>query len=337
MSEAATKQFLEVRDLKKYFAVRGGLFRRVSGQVKAVDGVSFSIPAGKTMGLVGESGCGKSTLGRALLRLQEPTSGQVVLNGTDVTGLSKRELIPERARMQIIFQDPYASLSPRRTVAQIIREPLDVHKVGAPAERERRVIELLDVVGMGPQVRDRYPHEFSGGQRQRIGIARALALNPGFIVADEPVSALDVSVQSQVLNLIADLQRELGIAFLFISHDLAVIQHVSDEIGVMYLGKIVETASAEDLYKAPKHPYTKALLSAIPVPDPTRHRKRIVLEGDVPSPMNPPAGCPFHTRCPDVMPMCRQQVPPTVNAGSDERPHMVACHLFGDDAKHSEE
>jgi len=328
MSEPKDTPFLEVRDLKKYFPVRGGLLRRVSNVVKAVDGVSFSIPAGRTMGLVGESGCGKSTLGRTLLRLQEPTSGQVLFDGNDITRLSKRELIPERRKMQIIFQDPYASLSPRRTVAQSIREPLDVHRIGSAAERERRVIELLDVVGMSPQVRDRYPHEFSGGQRQRIGIARALALNPGFIVADEPVSALDVSVQSQVLNLIADLKRDRGITFLFISHDLAVIQHVSDEIGVMYLGRIVETASSEDLYKDPKHPYTKALLSAIPIPDPTRKRKRIVLEGDVPSPMNPPGGCPFHTRCPEAMAICSTTVPTTINAGTDAQPHEVACHLF---------
>ncbi len=328
MSEPKDTPFLEVRDLKKYFPVRGGLLRRVSNVVKAVDGVSFSIPAGRTMGLVGESGCGKSTLGRTLLRLQEPTSGQVLFDGNDITRLSKRELIPERRKMQIIFQDPYASLSPRRTVAQSIREPLDVHRIGSAAERERRVIELLDVVGMSPQVRDRYPHEFSGGQRQRIGIARALALNPGFIVADEPVSALDVSVQSQVLNLIADLKRDRGITFLFISHDLAVIQHVSDEIGVMYLGRIVETASSEDLYKDPKHPYTKALLSAIPIPDPTRKRKRIVLEGDVPSPMNPPGGCPFHTRCPEAMAICSTTVPTTINVGTDAQPHEVACHLF---------
>ena len=332
MTEAGTNQtpFLEVRDLKKYFPVRSGLLRRVSAQVKAVDGVSFSIQQGQTLGLVGESGCGKSTLGRTLLRLQEPTSGQVLLAGTDITHLSRKELIPERRRMQIIFQDPYASLSPRRTVAQSIREPLDVHGVGSPADRERRVADLLDVVGMSVQVRDRYPHEFSGGQRQRIGIARALALNPGLIVADEPVSALDVSVQSQVLNLIAKLKRDRGIAFLFISHDLAVIQHVSDEIGVMYLGRLVETASAEDLYRHPQHPYTKALLSAIPVPDPARKRQRIVLKGDVPSPMNPPGGCPFHTRCPDAMLVCSTTPPPTINTGTDAQPHEVTCHLYTD-------
>jgi len=274
---------LEVRDLKKYFPVRGGLFQRVVAQVRAVDGVNFSIAKGHTFGLVGESGCGKSTLGRAILRLQEPTSGQVLVDGQDILGLRRSELSAQRRRMQIIFQDPFASLSPRRTVAQIIREPLDVH--------------------------------------------RALALDPDFIVADEPVSALDVSVQSQVLNLIAELKKKRGLAFLFISHDLAVIQHVSDEIGVMYLGRIVEQATVGDLYAKPKHPYTQALMSAIPVPDPTAKHSRIVLEGDVPSPMNPPAGCPFHTRCAQVMEVCKTVVPPNINAGSKENPHQVSCHL----------
>jgi oligopeptide transport system ATP-binding protein len=322
------KPFLEVENLQKYFPVRGGLFHRVSAQVRAVDGVSFSISAGETLGLVGESGCGKSTLGRAILRLQEPTAGRVRLDGEEITGLSRDEMFSLRARMQIIFQDPYASLSPRRTVAQSIREPLDVHRIGTRQDRETRVLELLDVVGMSAQVRDRYPHEFSGGQRQRIGIARALALNPGFIVADEPVSALDVSVQSQVLNLIANLKRDHGIAFLFISHDLAVIQHVSDQIGVMYLGRLVERTSSEALYRRPKHPYTRALLSAIPVPDPLLRHKRIVLEGDVPSPLNPPNGCPFHTRCPDAMPHCSTVLPPTVDVGTPEEPHEVTCHLY---------
>jgi oligopeptide/dipeptide ABC transporter ATP-binding protein len=319
---------LEVRGLTKYFPVRSGLLHRVTAQVRAVDGVDFVIEQGRTLGLVGESGCGKSTLGRAILRLHEPTSGQVLLEGEDFTALSRDALIAERRRMQIIFQDPFASLSPRRTVAQIIREPLDVHKIGSPDERDQRVIELLDIVGMGPEVRDRYPHEFSGGQRQRIGIARALALDPQFIVADEPVSALDVSVQSQVLNLIAKLKRERGIAFLFISHDLAVIQHISDEIGVMYLGRIVERASVEDLYRDPKHPYTKALMSAIPVPDPGRKSQRVILSGDVPSPMNPPSGCAFHTRCPVARPECAQQEPPTIDVGTSGTPHEVACHLY---------
>jgi oligopeptide/dipeptide ABC transporter ATP-binding protein len=319
---------LEVRNLKKYFPVRGGMFHRVVNQVRAVDGVSFTIKKGQTLGLVGESGCGKSTLGRAILRLHEPSSGEILVNGADITGFTREQMVVERRQLQIIFQDPFASLSPRRTVAQTIREPLDVHRVGTKKDREIRVTELLDVVGMSPQVRDRYPHEFSGGQRQRIGIARALALNPDFIVADEPVSALDVSVQSQVLNLIAKLKREHGIAFLFISHDLAVIQHVSDEIGVMYLGHIVEHASVEDLYAGPKHPYTRALLSAVPVPDPRRKPERIVLSGDVPSPMNPPAGCPFHTRCPDAKAICSTTPPPRRNVGSDAKPHEVSCHLY---------
>jgi oligopeptide transport system ATP-binding protein len=322
---------LEIRDLKKYFPVRGGILRRVQNQVKAVDGISFSVASGRTFGLVGESGCGKSTLGRAILRLHEPTSGSIFLEGQEITGLSRDEMFSHRREMQIIFQDPFASLSPRRTVGQTIREPLDVHSVGRRAEREQRVEELLDVVGMSSKVRDRYPHEFSGGQRQRIGIARALALNPKFIVADEPVSALDVSVQSQVLNLIADLQREYGIAFLFISHDLAVVQHVSDEIGVMYLGKLVEVAAATDLYREPRHPYTKALLSAIPIPDPKSRKQRIELTGDIPSPMNPPAGCPFHTRCPDAKPVCSSVAPPTVNLGSGTLPHHVTCHLYAED------
>jgi len=308
----------------KHFPIRGGLFRRVTGQVRAVDGVSFTLARGRTLGLVGESGCGKSTLGRAILRLQEPTSGQVLLEGEDITALPREALLERRRRMQIIFQDPYASLNPRRTVAQAIREPLDVHRIGTPAERARRVEELLDVVGLSPRVQDRYPHEFSGGQRQRVGIARALALNPAFIVADEPVSALDVSVQSQVLNLIARLQREHGIAFLFVSHDLAVIQHVSDDIAVMYLGRIVEMGPAAQVYREPRHPYTRALLSAVPVPDPQRRRGRIVLAGDVPSPARPQAGCPFHPRCPVAVARCAVEVP-ALAAGGDGR--LVACHL----------
>jgi peptide/nickel transport system ATP-binding protein/oligopeptide transport system ATP-binding protein len=319
---------LKVVDLQKYFPVRGGLFRRVVAHVKAVDGVSFSLRRGRTLGLVGESGCGKSTLGRAILRLHEPTAGQIYLDGEDLMALDHEALTDRRRKMQIIFQDPYASLSPRRTVAQTIQEPLDVHKIGSPREREQKVEELLDVVGLRKQVLSRYPHEFSGGQRQRIGIARALALNPELIVADEPVSALDVSVQSQVLNLIARLQREHGISFLFISHDLAVIQHVSDDVGVMYLGRMVEYASARDLYRNPRHPYTLALMSAIPVPDPKKKSKRIILGGDVPSPLDPPSGCPFHTRCPEAMPVCKAEVPPRVNVGSETAPHFVDCHLF---------
>jgi len=319
---------LEVRNLQKHFPVRGGLLRRVVAHVRAVDGVSFTLETGRTLGLVGESGCGKSTLGRAILQLQRPTGGEVILEGKELTTLGPKRLLEMRREMQIIFQDPFASLSPRRTVAQTIREPLDVHRIGAPSERDGKVEELLQVVGMRPQVMDRYPHEFSGGQRQRIGIARALALNPKLIVADEPVSALDVSVRAQVLNLIAKLQREHGIAFLFISHDLSVVEHVSDHVGVMYLGKLVEMAPAKEIYRDPRHPYTQALLSAVPVPDPRRKSKRIVLTGDVPSPMNPPPGCPFHRRCPKVMDVCSKVVPPVVDVGTTARPHRVACHLY---------
>ncbi|MGI9291065.1 MAG: ABC transporter ATP-binding protein [Gammaproteobacteria bacterium] len=321
-----TDVLLEVRNLKKYFPQTGGWFGRVQRYVRAVDDVSFDIAAGKTLGLVGESGCGKSTLGRAILHLQPPTSGEVRINGHSLEDLDRAGLMAARRDMQIIFQDPFASLSPRRTVAQIVREPLDVHRIGSPLERRQRVEELLDIVGMRRNVLNRYPHEFSGGQRQRIGIARALALNPKFIVADEPVSALDVSVQSQVLNLIARLKAEHGISFLFISHDLAVIQHVSDEVAVMYLGRIVEQADATAIYTNPRHPYTQALLSAIPVPDPTRKSDRIVLEGDVPSPVNPPPGCPFHTRCPVAVDRCRAEVPTLKQSGSDAG-HRVACHL----------
>jgi len=319
---------LEVKELTKHFPVRGGLLRRVVAQVKAVDGVSFSLEAGRTLGLVGESGCGKSTLGRAILQLQRPTSGQVILEGEDLVRTSPRRLLEMRREMQIIFQDPFASLSPRRTVAQTIREPLEVHRIGTPAERNAKVEELLQVVGMRPAVMDRYPHEFSGGQRQRIGIARALALNPKLIVADEPVSALDVSVRAQVLNLIARLQRERGISFLFISHDLSVVEHVSDHVGVMYLGKLVELAPAHEIYRDPRHPYTQALLSAVPVPDPKRKSRRMVLTGDVPSPMDPPPGCPFHKRCPKVMDVCSKVVPPVLDVGAAGRPHRVACHLY---------
>ena len=323
-----SEPLVQVEKLKKYFPVQAGLLRRVVNQVRAVDGVSLQIATGKTLGLVGESGCGKSTLGRAILQLQKPTDGNVFIGGREITGMPYAKLKACRRDMQIIFQDPYASLSPRRTVAQIIREPLDVHHIGSPSERRRRVAELLEVVGLRPQISNRYPHEFSGGQRQRIGIARALAPRPKFIVADEPVSALDVSVQSQVLNLIAELKREFGIAFLFISHDLAVIQHVSETVAVMYLGRLVEEASAEDIYRSPKHPYTEALLSAIPVPDPKRKSSRIILGGDVPSPAHPPSGCPFHPRCPAAMGVCSDVPPPRTDQGAPGRPHYVSCHLY---------
>ena len=318
---------IQVKELRKYFPVKGGLFNRTIGQVHAVDNVSFDIAAATTMGLVGESGCGKTTLGRVMLQLQTPTSGQVMIDGEDVATMSGEALIRKRRDMQIIFQDPYASLSPRRTILQTLLEPLNTHNVGTPAERRQKVEELLEVVGLRRAVLHRYPHEFSGGQRQRIGIARALALEPKFIVADECVSALDVSVQSQVLNLIARLQREHGITFLFISHDLAVVQHVSHTVAVMYLGQLVEFADAATLYGRPAHPYTQALLSAAPVPDPKTKRQRIVLEGDVPSPINPPSGCPFHTRCPKVTDICKHAAPRTINMGDEQQPHLVNCHL----------
>ncbi len=320
---------LEVKHLEKHFPVRGGFLRRVVAQVKAVDDVSITLERGRTLGLVGESGCGKSTFGRAVLRLHEPTAGEIVLDGAPVTGLSGRALLKRRREMQIIFQDPFASLNPRRTILETLREPLDLHAVGTRAERRRRVEELVELVGLRRQVLTRYPHEFSGGQRQRIGIARALALDPKLVVADEAVSALDVSVQAQVLNLISDLQQRLGVSFLFISHDLAVVQHVSHDVSVMYLGKLVETGPAARVYADPKHPYTRALLSAVPVPDPTRKSRRIVLPGDVPSPANPPPGCPFHTRCPEAWAKCREIMPRTVDVGSAGEPHTVACHLYG--------
>lgn len=312
---------LQVQNLKVEFATR-------RGTIRAVDGVSLDIEPGKTLGLVGESGCGKTTLGRAILRLIEPRDGRVVLNGEDVTAMRGRALKQARRHMQIVFQDPFASLSPRRTVGQILREPLDVHGIGPRSEREGLVRDLLDVVGLPAAAAHRYPHEFSGGQRQRVGIARALAVRPKFVVADEAVSALDVSVQSQILNLIADLQAEFGIAFLFISHDLAVVQHVSHHVAVMYLGGLVEQAEADDLYREPKHPYTQALLSAVPQPDPQSRRARIILPGDVPSPVNPPQGCPFHPRCPKAMAVCREKVPRVFDVGMEGRSHKVKCHLY---------
>ncbi len=322
------ENILEVKSLKKHFPVKGGFFRTVVGQVKAVDGVSFSLSSGRTLGLVGESGCGKSTLGRSVLRLGEPTSGQVLFDGQDITSLSRNSMVQKRRDMQIIFQDPYASLNPRMTVREILKEPLDTHKIEDKGSRENKIRELLNIVGLRYNSLNRYPHEFSGGQRQRIGIARALTLNPRFIVADEPVSALDVSVQSQVLNLISYLQREFGIAFLFISHDLAVVQHISHYVGVMYLGKLVELASCDQLYNSPKHPYTQSLINSIPVPDPQRKTNRVPLEGDVPSPINPPSGCYFHPRCPKAQLICSQQTPPEINISNHDLPHQVSCHLY---------
>ena len=319
---------LKVSNLSKHFYLGGNLLGRGKRVLRAVHDVSFDVPQGQTMGLVGESGCGKSTLGRAVLRLHEPTSGTVTLDDKPVTGISGKALHARRREMQIIFQDPYASLNPRRTILDTLREPLDLHNIGAPEERRERVEKLIEIVGLRRAALSRYPHEFSGGQRQRIGIARALTLQPKFIVADEAVSALDVSVQAQVLNLIRELQDEFGISFLFISHDLAVVQHISHKVGVMYLGQMVEMAEAETLFAAPKHPYTRALMSAVPVPDPQSNTQRIVLSGDVPSPLSPPSGCPFHTRCPEAMPKCKTAEPDNHNCASQEQPHWVRCHLY---------
>ncbi|HHY45651.1 MAG TPA: dipeptide ABC transporter ATP-binding protein [Firmicutes bacterium] len=315
---------LEVKDLKKYFPVRGGVFSKVTNWVKAVDGVSFGIYPGETLGLVGESGCGKTTTGRCILRLLEPTSGEVVFGGQNILELDRRQMRKIRKEMQIIFQDPYGSLNARMTVGDIIGEAFTVHGLAKGKERAEKVQELLKVVGLDPYHSRRYPHEFSGGQRQRIGIARALALRPKLIVCDEPVSALDVSIQSQILNLLEDLQEEFGLTYLFIAHNLSVVQHISDRVGVMYLGHLVELAPKDRLYSSPKHPYTVALLSAIPVPDPDMRKKRILLEGDVPSPLNPPSGCPFHTRCPKAGAECRESRPELRELSPG---HFVACHL----------
>ena len=314
---------LEVRHLKKYFPVRKGVFSRVVAHVKAVDDVSFAVPAGKTLGLVGESGCGKTTIGRTILRLYPPTAGEVIFDGTPVYRVGRRALRGLRRDMQLIFQDPYGSLNPRMTVGAIVGEALAIHRIGARAERRERVKEILRRVGLAPDHVNRYPHEFSGGQRQRIGIARAIALNPRFIVCDEAVSALDVSIQAQVINLLQDLQQEYGIAYLFIAHDLSVVRHISDEVAVMYLGKIVENSPTESLFQSPLHPYTEALLSAVPVPDPKTKRKRIVLPGDVPSPIDPPEHCRFYARgCLRRRNICRWKEPVLVEHKAG---HHVAC------------
>ncbi len=305
----AAQPLLEVQNLEKYFPIRGGLLSRVVANVKAVNDVSFKLAKGEVVGLVGESGSGKTTAGRAILRLIEPTGGQVIFNGTDVTKLSKSDMRDYRRQMQIIFQDPFASLNPRMTVSDIIGEALDIHKLHQGSARTERIASLLEKVGLRPEHMRRYPHEFSGGQRQRIGIARALAVDPSFIVADEPVSALDVSIQAQVVNLMQDLQEELGLTILFIAHDLAVVEYICDRIIVMYLGRIMEIASSRELNRNPKHPYTEALLSAAPVPDPTVKRQRIILEGDIPSPINPPSGCVFRTRCRYAIDDCAKIVP----------------------------
>jgi oligopeptide transport system ATP-binding protein len=317
---------LEVRDLSVHFPIRRGLLRREVGAVRAVDGVSFTVHAGETLGIVGESGCGKSTTGMAVLRLLPITSGSVFFRGQELTNLDEQQLRPLRRHMMMIFQDPYSSLNPRLTVGSIVAEPLGVHKVGTAIDRATRVSELLRLVGLNPAFINRYPHEFSGGQRQRIGIARALATSPAFIVADEPISALDVSIQAQVVNLMSDLKAQLGLTYLFIAHDLSMVRYISDRVAVMYLGKIVELATRNEVFDEPLHPYTHALLSAVPVSNPRQERKRqrIILEGDVPSPANPPGGCYFHPRCRYATDICRQLEPPLRTLGTAS--HQVACH-----------
>jgi len=324
MSPAANMPVVAVKDLKKHFPVKKGLLRRTVGQVYAVDGISFSIGVGETLGLVGESGCGKTTAGRAVLRLVEPTSGSIEVDGTEIIGLSKAEMRPYRRQMQIIFQDPFSSLNPRMTAGEIVGEPLLVHGVANKRQREEQVSALFARVGLRPAQMSNYPHQFSGGQRQRIGIARALALGPKLIVGDEPVSALDVSIQAQVINLLQDLQRERQLSYLFISHNLAVVEHISHQIAVMYLGRIVEYADTRSIFTNAQHPYTEALLSAVPVPDPAIRRKKLVLQGDVPSPVRPPPGCHFHTRCPYAVERCRVEAPPLREIAPG---HKVSCHL----------
>ncbi|MFB9972596.1 dipeptide ABC transporter ATP-binding protein [Allobacillus sp. SKP2-8] len=320
-----TNPILEVSHLKKYFDIKGGIFGKSVGEVKAVDDLSFSVNEGEILGIVGESGCGKSTAGKSILRLIEPTDGSVKFEGTDLTDLTSEEMRQLRKNMQIIFQDPYASLNPRHKVERIISEPLLIHGMKSSKERKERVKELLEIVGLEAYHASRYPHQFSGGQRQRIGIARALANNPKLIICDEPVSALDVSVQSQILNLMEELREKFKLTYVFIAHDLSVVKHISDRVGVMYLGRMVELTDKHTLFDDPKHPYTRALMSAVPIADPDIERERIILEGDVPSPSNPPTGCAFHTRCPYAMDICKEVRPEFENV--DDK-HLVACHLY---------
>lgn len=318
-----SNNLLEVQNIKMHFPVKQKMFSKEKGFIKAVDGVSFTVKEGETLSIVGESGCGKSTTGRVLMKLLEATEGKVLFEGTDITDLTEDQIRPYRKEFQMIFQDPYASLNPRLTIKEIIEEPLIVHKI-RKEDRAERVAELLEVVGLSKYHGDRYPHEFSGGQRQRIGIARALAVNPKLIIADEPVSALDVSIQSQILNLLKDLQEMYQLTYIFISHDLSVVEHISDRVGVMYLGKLVELTDRDTLFQKPYHPYTQALLSAVPIPDPTFKRERIILKGDIPSPANPPSGCTFHTRCPFAQQICKEQIPEFREIVKD---HAVACHF----------
>ena len=322
---ASSPPLLELDDVRMHFPVREGVFLRASRSCKAVDGVSLTLRAGETLGLVGESGCGKSTLGKCIVRLHRPTAGKIIFEGTDLAPLTAGALKPHRRHLQMVFQDPVESLNSRHTVGEIVGEPFAIHRIGDAASRRAGVLALLDQVGLPANAAERYPFEFSGGQRQRIGIARALALNPRMLVCDEPVSALDVSIQSQVLNLLLDLQRQLGLSYLFIAHNLAVVKHVSDRIAIMYLGRIVELAEADEIYRAPRHPYTRALLSAIPRPNPHGRRERIVLQGDVPSPIHPPTGCAFHPRCPHATDRCKIEAP-VLRPAPERAGHTVACH-----------